>query len=279
MARAASRPARHVIAAATLWCLAAPVLAQPRRLDLSGYALVFDEDFTALSVSPHGPSTRWIAHTPWNGDFGEARFVDPRPDYPFQRANGTFRIVLRKTPDGRWESGLLASVDARGRGFALQYGYFEIRAKLPDSPGMWPAFWLDSVVPQPSPDASVEFDIFEHYGKWPGAFNTTVTVWPKAKGEKPPSHMKIALVPDGTLSQAFHTYGGEVTPAWTIFYFDGVEYWRLPTPPEHKHPLMILVDLGLGGGWPIDQAVSPSYFEITYIRAYAPKGRIQNLSR
>src|SRR5262249_52970950 len=61
-----------------------------------------------------------------------------------------------------------------------------------------------------------------------------------------------------------------VTPQWCVFYFDGVEYWRAPTPPEHKHPLMVLVDLGLGGGWPIDQAPSPAYMYVDYIRVYAP---------
>ncbi|WP_204271793.1 hypothetical protein, partial [Escherichia coli] len=48
-------------------------------LDLTGYTLTFAEEFDSLSVSPWGPGSRWIAHTPWNGDFGDARFVDPRP--------------------------------------------------------------------------------------------------------------------------------------------------------------------------------------------------------
>ncbi len=246
------------------------VKSDPHRLDLSGYKLAFHEDFKHLSVSANGPNTRWVAHTPWHGDFGDARFVDPRQGFPFQN-NGTFRIEMRKNALGQWESGLLASVDQNGNGFALRYGYFEVRAKLPSSPGVWPAFWLDSFVPSPSPDPSIEIDVFEHYGKFPGAFNTTVTTWPKGGG-KPPSNMYIKLVPDGTLSQAFHTYGAEVTPAWTIFYFDGLEYWRVATPSEHKHPLMILVDLGLGGGWPIDQTANPSYLEISDIRAYAPNG-------
>jgi hypothetical protein len=107
-------------------------LAQPAtKLDLRHYKLVFDEEFSHLDVSAWGPGTRWIAHTPWAGDFGDAQFVDPQKDFPFSVANGELRIEARKGDDGKWQSGLLASVDANGNGFSLQYGYFEMRAELP----------------------------------------------------------------------------------------------------------------------------------------------------
>jgi len=239
-------------------------------LDLSHYKLVFDEDFSQPSISAHGPGTRWIAHTPWHGDFGDAHFVDPRPGFPFDHDGKTFRIGMHRTADGRWESGLLASVDEKGHGFALQYGYFEIRAKLPKGPGVWPSFWLDSFVPAPLEDPSIEIDIFEHYGKFPGAFNTTVTSWPKAGHGDHSSKMYISKVAEGSLSSGFHRYGVMVTPEWCIFFLDGEEFWRTPTPPNHKHPLMLLADLGLGGGWPISEAPNPAYMSIDYIRAYVP---------
>ena len=50
-------------------------------LNLDGYRLTFDEDFREpLSVSAWGPGTRWIAHTPYAGDFGDAGFADPEKD-------------------------------------------------------------------------------------------------------------------------------------------------------------------------------------------------------
>lgn len=57
----------------------------PPTLNLDGYRLTFDEDFkeSELSVSAWGPGTRWIAHTPYAGDFGDARFADPTKDFPF----------------------------------------------------------------------------------------------------------------------------------------------------------------------------------------------------
>ncbi|WP_204331191.1 hypothetical protein, partial [Proteus mirabilis] len=71
-------------------------------LDLTGYTLTFAEEFDSLSVSPWGPGSRWIAHTPWNGDFGDARFVDPRPGFPFTVEDGVLKIEARKNADGAW---------------------------------------------------------------------------------------------------------------------------------------------------------------------------------
>jgi beta-glucanase (GH16 family) len=244
---------------------------RPRSLDLSRFDLVFDERFANLSVSSLGPGTTWIAHTPWGGDFGDAAFADPQPGFPFGVVDGVGRIEMRKTGNGGWQSGLLATVDPQGEGFALQYGYFEMRAKLPAGPGVWPAFWLDSMTPKTSLDPSIEIDVLEHYGKFPAAFNSTVAVWPKTEATKGWSQMKIVGVPSGTLSRRFHDYGVLVGPQWIVFYFDRVETWRVRTPPEHKHGLMLLVDLGLGSGWPIDKTPNPSFMYIEYIKGYAPR--------
>jgi hypothetical protein len=265
---------RIAIGGALCALLALGGTSRARVLDLGRFHLVFDERFTDLSVSSRGPGTTWIAHTPWGGDFGDAAFADPTPGFPFSVVDGVGRIELRKSPDGTWQSGLLASVDPNGDGFALQYGYFEMRAKLPAGPGVWPAFWLDSMQPTTSPDPSIEIDVIEHYGQFPAAFNATVTVWPKSDTAKAQSQTKIVRVPSGSLSRRFHNYGVLVGPQWTVFYFDRVETWRVRTPPEHKHGLMMLVDLGLGSGWPIDRTPNPSFMLIAYIRAYALKPRL-----
>jgi beta-glucanase (GH16 family) len=263
---------RVAAAVAALLCLSAETGSSDRAtLDLSKFKLVFSDDFKHLDVSPYGPGTVWKAHTPWYGDFGDAKFADPSPGFPFDVANGVFRIEMRKTPDGKWESGLLATKDPYGGGFQLRYGYFELRAKLPAGPGVWPAFWLGSESPKGSLDPGLEVDVFEAYGKFPAAYNSTVTVWPKIDKAHRTSSWKQIKVPPGSLSAAFHSYGVAVMPDWITFYLDGAETWRVKTPEEHKLGLGILIDLGLGAGWPIDHAPNPSYLEIQYVRAYAPK--------
>jgi beta-glucanase (GH16 family) len=241
-----------------------------KKLDLSNYDLSFSEDFDKLDVSAWGPGTRWIAHTPWNGDFGAAQFADPVPGFPFVVENGILRIEARREGNGTWRSGLLASADPKGAGFLQQFGYFEMRAKLPAGPGLWPAFWL---IANKDKDSSAEIDILEQYGQFPGDFESVIHVWRHAPGAQ---NYQVTLrhkIPAGLLSSDFHLYGASVDADWIIIYLDRVEIGRTPTPPEHRRPMFILLNLALGGGWPIEQTPSPSYMFVDYVRAYTKKSQ------
>ncbi|HRO11894.1 MAG TPA: glycoside hydrolase family 16 protein [Amaricoccus sp.] len=238
-------------------------------LDLSHYELVFDENFDTLDVSGRGPGTRWIAHTPWNGDFGDALFVDPTPDFPFTVENGILRIEARKEEDGIWRSGLLSSTDPSGEGFQMQYGYFEMRAKMPPGPGVWPAFWL---IYNRSPDSSLEIDVVEYYGHAPDIYHSVLKVWPKNDTVEEQTYDFVHDVPWGSLVDEYHNYGVSVEPDEIIFYLDGHEMARTPTPVEHMGPLFILLDLALGSGFPIEHTKNPSHMYVDHVRAYRRKG-------
>jgi glycosyltransferase involved in cell wall biosynthesis len=239
-------------------------------LDLCHFRPTFTEDFNRLSVSPWGETgSRWIAHTPWHGDFGDAAFVDPRPGFPFRVANGVLDIEARKGPDGKWQSGLLASATPSGGGFAQRYGYFEMRAELPPGPGTWPAFWLNADQPKGSKAPGVEIDILEYYGQFTDGYHSVVHVWNKLDSKQSRAADHITKVPPGALTSAFHTYGAEVAKDWITFYLDRRETWRTPTPPEMQAPSMVLVNLALGSGWPIDKTPSPSIMKVDYIHVYA----------
>jgi len=244
---------------------------QARSLDLSGFNLTFSEEFDGpLDVSAWGPGTRWIAHTPWAGDFGDARFADPGSDFPFAVKDGVLHIEARKDETGKWSSGLLASNDPLGNGFSQQYGYFEMRAKLPPGPGVWPAFWLCSSYNRRNKTAgrggSVEIDVLEYYGRTPCSFTATIHVWLP----RPHRSQGIAVTTKPyEASAGFHDYGCMVDPQWITMYFDGIQVWQAETPPEHNKPLMLLLNLALGPGWPIDKTPNPSVMEVDYVRVYA----------
>ena len=239
-------------------------------IDLSTYKMTFNEDFDRLDVSEWGPNTKWIAHTPWNGDFGDAKFVAPRKHFPFSVADGILNITMERGEDKKWRSGLLASVDRKGEGFSQKFGYFEMRAKFPAGEGVWPAFWLVGVDRlAKNPEGTAEIDVVEHYGRSPGQYSSSVHVWPIAKGVKKSSVTQQTEVPTNSLSQDFHRYGVLVEPDRIRFYLDAKEVWSQPTPELHKQPMFILVDLGLGAGWPIENAPNPAIMQVDYVRAYA----------
>ena len=263
------RLARRLLLAAATFALAAcdSGLAErgPGDLDLRDYRRSFSDTFERLDISAWGPGSRWIAHTPWSGDFGDAAFSDPLPGFPFATTGTILRIEARKGADGKWRSGLIASRDhdgAGGSGFAQKFGYFEIEAKLPPGPGVWPAFWLVGINPAPR----AEIDVFEYYGVEPDSFHANVHVW--GEGERRFGDGKVVPVPPGSATGAFNKYGVLIDESFVTFYFNRHEVWRTPTRPEFKQPMYMLANLALGGGWPIDKTPSPSFFYVRSISAY-----------
>jgi hypothetical protein len=241
-------------------------------IDLCAFVPTFSEEFDTLSVSPWGENgSRWIAHTPWHGDFGDAAFADPRPGFPFRVRAGILEIEARKDADGKWQSGLLASAAPSTVGFSQRYGYFETRAQLPPGPGTWPAFWLGTNQPEGSKEPGVEIDVFEYYGQFPNAYHSAIHVWEKVDPTKSRAEDHITDVSPGSLTNAFHTHGVDVEPDWITFYLDRRETWRVATPPELQEPLLVLVNLALGSGWPIDETPNPSIMKVDYVHAYRPR--------
>lgn len=243
--------------------------AEPERgpaLDLTGYSVTFEEEFDTLDVSPWGPGTRWIAHTPWNGDFGDARFADPEPGFPFTLEDGILRIEATKERSGKWEAGLLASMDKDRNGFKQMYGYFEISAKLPEGEGTWPAFWLVGE----SETHSSEIDIIEHYGKTPGRYSITVHEWVLGKPEEHQFEHHAVHVEKGSLYEDFHTYGVDIDEEEMRFYFDRQLVWTAPMTDVHHVPRAVLLNLALGGASPpVESTPDPLYMYVDYVRVWA----------
>ena len=241
--------------------------ADATRLDLSQYRQTFAETFGDFDVSAWGPGSRWIAHTPWNGDFGDAAFADPAPGFPFRTASGILRIEARKGDGGKWRSGLIASGAKRGSGdiagFSQLYGYFEIETKLPPGPGTWPAFWLSTTAAAPG----AEIDVFEYYGHAPDGYHANVHVW--YDGQQVSGDGHIVPIPAGEATSEFNRYGVAIDHDWTTFYYNRKQVWRTPTLPAYRQPMYMLVDLALGSGWPIDKTPDPSFMYVKSIAAYA----------
>jgi len=247
------------------------------RLDFCDFKPVMNEDFANFLVSPRVLNgARWTAHTPWNGDFGDARFTDPGPDGPFAVQGGELKITARRGADGRWRSGLLAAADASGAGTGVEYGYFEARMRFPPGPGTWPAFWLATLKPAKDPSPGVEIDAVEYYGHADAAFSSALHVWYKGGDKAKSRHIvhKTAVEP-GSLVSGFHDYGVRVAPNEITYYFDGRAIWRQPTPAELTRPLFPIVNLALGSGFPIDHTPDPSVLTVKYVRvlAFDPAGR------
>ena len=238
-------------------------------LNINAYQLTFEESFDSLDVSAWGEkSSRWIAHTPWNGDFGDARFTDPAPGFPFTTDQGILKIEARKEADGTWRSGLLSSVNPKGEGFSQQFGYFEARMRLPPGKGVWPAFWLIGL---DRSKYTAEIDVLEYYGRAPYEFSMGFHIWRQSQGGQNSTGGYWKTVEDGILNSEYHTYGVDIQADKTTFYLDRQYLWSFDTPKEFHMPFYPLVNLALGSGWPIDETPNPSILLVDYIHVYKRK--------
>jgi beta-glucanase (GH16 family) len=243
----------------------------------AGYKLVFDEEFNGpLDVAPWtgwAPGHKWTAHTPYTGDFGAAYFTGPSenattPD-PFNISNGILTIKAYQDPmiNNHWRSGLLSSLASDGSGFSLALGYWECRMMLPSGLGVWPAFWLDGVagIKKNRTVNSPEIDILEAFGVDMTVAHHYVHVWtPKTEDVW---HVSLATI-GINLANSWHVYGCLVNTDYIHFYLDGKEVSKTPTPKEATLPLYVMVDLALGGPFPVDLP-SPTFMQVDYVRAYS----------
>lgn len=154
---------------------------------------------------------------------------------------------------------------------SFKYGRFEMRAKLPASVGLWPAFWLRT-------DGGLgEVDVLEAVGGMPE--RTLQTVHQSTNGDQ----AKVGNVydlPTGTTS-AWHTYSVEVKRdklTWTI---DGRRVFEVTTKQApwltktFDRPMNLRINLQVGGSLPNYYGYKvgpdtefPSRYEIDWVRVY-----------
>lgn len=191
-----------------------------------------------------------------NGDFSESPFRS--------NADGTLSIIAKASNNTelfgyKYTSGLITTQPT----FSQLYGYFEMRADLPETKGAWPAFWL-----------------LPADGSWPPELDVmeTLTYDPRSswttKHTADGGHVadgKAAFVPD--TADGFHTYGVLWTAETLTWFIDGVEVFKAATPTDMHKPMFMLANMAMGGwGGAIDMAGKPAEMKIDFIRAYALPG-------
>lgn len=247
-----------------------------------GYVLAFSDEFDGpLSVSNWGYGTKWIAHTPYNGDFGKAKFGLTADNLTTSGGNLVIKWSCDPLDRNKQQGGLLSSAFPDSSGFGLAMGYWESRIKFPVGPGVWGAFWVNSVsgIKQPRITNAAELDIIEYYGGHPTWMYITNHRW-GVGNDKPPGGSGIIYNTLTDLTADFHVYGCLVDSDYLYFYFDGKQVFRGPTFPEACGALYVMVDFGTTGestatsgpqldpwGFPLP---NPSYMLVDYVRAYSP---------
>ncbi|HYD64611.1 family 16 glycosylhydrolase [Azospirillum sp.] len=235
-----------------------------------GYVLTFAEEFDAFDWSADGHA-RWKTKFYFdgrtlsrNGELGFYSDATVGPD-PFRLENGALVITAKPAAglprDLPYSTGLITTEMS----FSQTYGYFEMRAQLPEGKGMWPCFWLLPTHKRWPP----EIDVFEVHGDKPHRIHVNAIGVKKSAN---PGTKWIDVT--GDVTDGYHTYGAHWTPTVVSYYFDGRKIAELPTPETMHTPMYLLASLAVGGNWPGKPDAStpfPAEMRIDHIRAYAQR--------
>ena len=157
----------------------------------------------------------------------------------------------------------------------FRYGYFEMRAILPQGRGVWPAFWLLSktgVWP-----AGGEIDIFENVGYIPTYLQASIQC--NAYYWRTPTQMfgSTSIVNNNA---TYHTYALDWNTNRLKFYVDDKMYfnytkpsnWTIDTWP-FDGDFNIIINNAIGGSWGglkgVNDSIFPTYYTIDYVRQFA----------
>jgi beta-glucanase (GH16 family) len=158
------------------------------------------------------------------------------------------------------------------------YGRFEIRAKLPEGRGLWPAIWMmptDNVYGGWA--ASGEIDIMELLGHQPNVVHGTLHY-----GGQWPNNVHTGAsftLPEGNFSDDFHTFTLEWREGSIRWFVDGQLYqlqnnWYTdghPFPAPFDERFHMILNVAVGGNWPGSPdhtTVFPQSMIVEYVRVY-----------
>lgn len=218
--------------------------------------LAYADEFNApFDPNKYNTCYKWACAAGWNAEL--ERYVpeqvtthdgvlDLRADKRSVIAHGiTYNYV----------SGMVTTADK----FSFQYGYTEVRFKVPSGKGLWPAIWMLAQNGQ----STTELDLLENIGD-----NDIHSGMHWLDGSGNHKHQGTTYtVPN--LSADWHTIGVDWQSNYVSFSLDGKEYYRETDPSHIPHtPMYLLANLAVGGTWPgnpTPQTVFPADFLLDYI--------------
>lgn len=159
-----------------------------------------------------------------------------------------------------------------------KYGRIDVRAKLPQGQGIWPAIWM-----LPSDEqyggwaSSGEIDILEYKGHETNKLYASLHFgepWPKNKFTT-----GTYVLPKGNFAQEFHTFSLDWRREKMVWLLDDKPIQTLtewesaggPYPAPFDQPFHLLINLAVGGGFvgsPNDATVFPQKLEVDFVRVY-----------
>ncbi|PVD49410.1 hypothetical protein DC498_25210 [Terrimonas sp.] len=223
-----------------------------------GYTLYWEDEFNGNALD----TTKW-----------EVRGIGPRALGHVSReavtiGNGYLYLHALKRND----SMLISAVGTENK-FMTTYGYFECRAQLQQSPGVWGAFWLQSPKLSGGADPAIygaEIDIMECFRKLGDDIVSHNVHWgPYGPKQQTTRGMQSYLKGVGS---GFHTFALEWTPDKYIFYVDGYKFYEVNKGISQIDEYIILSMELPNEIKDLAKTKFPDAFVVDWVRVYKKRG-------
>jgi len=244
---------------------------EKKEWDIEGWELIWQDEFEADSLNPQ----LWKHETGGHGwGNNEKQFYTARQTNSYLE-DGKLIICARRE---RYKGSQYTSARLNSRQ-GWTYGRFDIKAKLPQGVGTWPAIWMlpdEWTVGTGNWPGVGEIDIMEHVGYDPGQVHASIhtEAYNHVKGTQ-----KTAQIFESTVFSKFHLYSLEWDQNSIKVSLDDSLYFTYQKEPgadwktwPFTQDFHILLNLAIGGNWGgvkgIDNSIFPAKFEIDYVRVY-----------
>ncbi len=251
--------------------------------DKENWSLVFQEEFNDAVLDPTKFSNSYMPHwtTPEQSlahydvtDGILSLRIDKDTQGPWWAFDDVQKISSIQTGmrDGMhnfWDTCTITDHHRAVTNFETKYGYFELRARIPNDSGLHSAWWM--IGTEAKADETAEIDIFEICGPdiKSNKSRVRVSVHPWTDGGL--KEQSLDYYPACDVSQDFHVYGFEWKPSGMKFYFDGQLVKETDQSPDYKMTTLLGIyenDSPLWSGTPDYDSEYPKRFEIDYFRVY-----------
>lgn len=241
----------------------------------TGYQLVWSDEFNYTGLPDESKWSYDVGGSGWGNN--EAQYyTDSRLKNAEVKGGYLYINAIKEDFEGKKYTS--ARLVTRTKGDWL-YGRIEVKAKLPDGVGMWPAIWmLPTDYAYGGGFTSGEIDIMENLGYIP--YYIAATVQTKSYNA-PLGTQKTAIINISDCYTEFHKYILEWETGEMRIYVDsqlyltfkndntGFETW----PFDKQFHLLLNIAVGgtYGGAQGIDDTIFPRTMVIDYVRVYQKK--------
>lgn len=230
----------------------------------------------------------------WTNEVGfirnqEAQYYTAARPENVRVENGKLVIEARKEkfPNARYQEGnarrgklfaeyTSASLTTEGLG-QWKHGRVEVRAKLPQGRGVWPAIWmLGTNRKEVGWPACGEIDIMEYVGFEPDVIHANIHTRKYNHVKKTGKGSRLTVKKPFA---EFHVYAIEWSGEKIDFYVDDQKFFSYAKEAgagedawPFDQPHYLILNLAIGGAWGgqkgIDDSIFPARYEIDYVRVY-----------